>query len=227
MVIPCIHNTIPGTVPENWRIQLEFVLSDTPLNLTPVYIAPERVTPTQPGQTDESDLPGSQARLLVSHSLVEGDNLILAGFIRGLGQEYRNQVGSLEVLDANGQPVPWVYSYEPSGIANAYANEIGFWMIRIKPAGLAFPLEIRRSYEERSQPLPDEKTSITIHFRKRSQISISRSSKASSWLAKPWNSFSSGSSLPSLAVTTMTFTSKRTRLSTRFRSKLPGPTYLL
>lgn len=164
LVIPCIHNTIPGTVPENWRIQLEFVLSDTPLNLTPVYIAPEKVTPTQPGQTDESDLPGSQARLLVSHSLVEGDNLILAGFIRGLGQEYRNQVGSLEVLDANGQPVPWVYSYEPSGIANAYANEIGFWMIRIKPAGLAFPLEIRRSYEERSQPLPDEKTSITIHF---------------------------------------------------------------
>lgn len=152
LVIPCIHNTLPGTTPENWRIPLEFVQSEQPLKLTPVYIFPTE-TPV-----------ANKASIVVSHSLLQDDNLILGGYIRNLDEKYRNLIGGLEVYDANGKPVPFIHDQTQRSLANTLSNRLGFWIIRLNPEGLTFPLEIRNSYLEVSQPIEDEKASLSVYL---------------------------------------------------------------
>jgi len=152
LVIPCIHNTMPGTAPEHWRIPLEFVQAEEPLELTPVYVFPTE-TPN-----------ANKTSIVISHSLVEDDNLILAGYIRNLDEKYRNLVGGLEVFDANGKPVPFIHDQTQLSLANTLSNRLGFWIIRLKPEGLTFPLEIRESYLEVSLPLKDEKASLSVNL---------------------------------------------------------------
>ena len=150
LIIPCLHGTLPGTTPENWQIALEFVPSEEPLELTPVYLFPT-ATPAQ-----------NETSIVLSHSLVEGDDLILAGYIRNLDEKYRNLVSGLDLFDANGQPVPFIHDASQNSLANLLSNHLGSWIVRLKPEGLAFPLEIRQSYLEVSQPLEDESGKFTI-----------------------------------------------------------------
>jgi len=150
LVIPCLPGTLPDTMPENWRLSLEFVPSKGSLGITPVYLLP---TETQVE---------NQAGIVISHSLVEGDNLVLAGYIRNLDEKYRNLVGSIEIFDANQQPVPFLSDQSQLNLANAISNQLGSWIIRLKPEGLAFPLEIRQSYIEVSEPLKGESATFTV-----------------------------------------------------------------
>jgi len=152
LIIPCLHGTLPGTTPENWQLALEFVPAEGPLDLTPVYLFPT-ATPAE-----------NETSIVLSHSLVEGDNLILAGYIRNLDEKYRNLVSGFELLDANGQPVPFIHDGSQISLANELSNHLGSWIICLKPEGLAFPLEIRQSYLEVSQPLEDESATFTMTF---------------------------------------------------------------
>ena len=164
LVIPCLRNTLAGTTPEDWRLPLEFVPSEGPLELTPVYVFPTATPLPTSEQPEQTPVVENEIRIVVSHSMVEGKNLILAGFIRGLKEEYRNLIGDLELFDANGHPVPFTYDLHQTGLQNALSNYIGSWVIRFKTEGLTFPLEIRRSYVEISLPLQDEKASLTLTF---------------------------------------------------------------
>jgi|LSQX01.2.fsa_nt_gb WD40 repeat protein len=150
LVIPCLRGTLPGSTPENWRLQLEFVPFEGPPVATPVYLFPT------------ATLVENKAGIVISHSLVEGDNLVLAGYIRNLDEKYRNLVGNLEIFDADQQPVPFLSDQSQLNLANATRNQLGAWTVRLKPEGLAFPLEIRQSYLEVSQPLEDESTAFLI-----------------------------------------------------------------
>ena len=164
LVIPCLRNTQTGTAPEDWRLPLEFVPSEGPLELTPVYVFPTATSLPTSEQPEQTPVVENEIRIVVSHSIVEGKNLILAGFIRGLKEEYRNLIGDLELFDANGHPVPFTHDLHQTGLQNALSNYIGSWVIRVKTEGLTFPLEIRRSYVEISLPLQDEKASLTLTF---------------------------------------------------------------
>lgn len=164
LVIPCLRNTLAGTTPEDWRLPLEFVPSEGKLELTPVYVFPTATPLPTNEQSELTPLVENEIRTVVSHSLVEGNNLILAGYIRGLKEEYRNLIGDLQLFDANRHPVTFTYDQHQTGLQNALSNYIGSWVIRIKPEGLAFPLEIRQSYVEISSTLQDENASLTLTF---------------------------------------------------------------
>lgn len=164
LVITCLRNTQAGTTPQDWRLPLEFVPSEGPLELTPVYVFPTATPLPTSEQSELTPVLENEIRTVVSHSLVEGNNLILAGFIRGLEENYRNLTGDLELFDADGHPVPFTYDQHQTGLQNALSNYIGSWVIRFKPEGLAFPLEIRQNYFEVSLPLQDEKASLTLTF---------------------------------------------------------------
>lgn len=150
LVIPCLANTLSGTTPENWRLPLKFVLSEEPLDLTPIYLFPTE-TPA-----------ANKVSIVVSHSLVEDDNLILAGYIRNLDEKYRNLVGDLGLFDAKGQQVAFIHDQSQLNLANALSNRLGVWTIRLKPEGLAFPLEIRQSFIEVGEPLKDESSTFML-----------------------------------------------------------------
>ena len=164
LVIPCLHDTQPGTTPEDWRLPLEFVLAEEPLDLTPVYVFPTATSLPTNEQAEQIPVSEDKVRIIVSHSIVEGDDLILAGYIRGLEEKYRNLIGKFEVFDADKQPVPFIHDQYQTGLQNALSNYIGSWVIRLKPEGLAFPLEIRQSYVETSSALPEESASLTLTF---------------------------------------------------------------
>lgn len=164
LVIPCLRNTQTGTTPEDWRLPLEFVPSEGPLELTPVYVLPTATPLPTSEQSEQTPVLESEIQIVVSHSLVEGKDLILAGFIRGLEEKYRSLISDFELFDANGHPVPFIYDLHQTGLQNALSNYIGSWVIRFKPEGLAFPLEIRQSYAEISSALQGENASLTLTF---------------------------------------------------------------
>ncbi len=164
LVIPCLRNTLAGTTPKDWRLPLEFVPSEGPLELTPVYVFPTATPLPTSEQSELTPVLENEIQIVVSHSLVEGNDLILAGFIRGLEEKYRNLIGDLELFDADGHPVTFTYDQHQTGLQNALSNHIGSWVIRFKTEGLAFPLKIRQSYVEISSALQGESASLTLTF---------------------------------------------------------------
>ena len=164
LVIPCLRNTLAGTTPEDWRFLLEFVPSEGPLELTPVYVFPTATPLPTSEQSEQTPVVENEIQIVVSHSLMEGKDLVLGGYIRGLEEKYRNLIGDLQLFDADGHLVPFIYDLHQTGLQNALSNHIGSWVIRFKPEMVAFPLEIRQSYVEISSALKGERASLTLTF---------------------------------------------------------------
>ncbi|MCC6499513.1 MAG: PD40 domain-containing protein [Anaerolineales bacterium] len=106
-VMPCIFNTLPGMVPENWELPLQFVPAPPELTVIPVT----EMIPS-PQATDVLENP-----LTLTKVLDIGDNLVLIGEFRSdaLGAVSQDNVladGSwwweknIRVVDAGGQEIP-------------------------------------------------------------------------------------------------------------------------
>jgi len=103
-VLPCIFNTLPGTVPRNWELPLRFVPTPPELTVIPVTIMPV----SSPAAT----VNGVSANpLRLTNALDVGDSFVLMGEFDPelLGEKQDNSwwwVKSTNIMDANGTLLP-------------------------------------------------------------------------------------------------------------------------
>ena len=136
-VIPCIGNTLPGKVPENWEIPLQFVPAPPDLTVMPVF----DITPT----TLETPSQSTSVEISVEKEIETEDGYILIGAIRPKvsDDQFFEITGVPVIHDANNKKVEYTF---PQDIDESQAldlgnNEFGF-SFQIKAAGVAFPLTI-------------------------------------------------------------------------------------
>jgi hypothetical protein len=114
VVVPCIFNTLPGTVPENWELPLHFVPAPPDLTIVPVTEILPSPTTTLPPAADT--LTSVENPLVVTKVLEIGTNYVIMGELRyAVTQDASLPGGSwwvvkkFKLTDANGQNVPFTY----------------------------------------------------------------------------------------------------------------------
>ena len=111
--MPCIFNTLPGTVPENWKIPLRFVPAPPNFTVVPVIESfPSQTPSAMPSTPTLEDNP-----LVINKVLDIGDQFVLMGeFINPVEQDDSLPVGSWWVLNQvsivgeDGREVPQFFS---------------------------------------------------------------------------------------------------------------------
>lgn len=145
-VVPCIFNTLPGTVPENWELPLRFVPAPPDLTVIPVVeLSPSpQATLTLPDENGSETLntPATtpESALMVTEEIETSDGYILLGEFHPLAQSGSGvqQIGSLEIRDASGKKVN--YTYPPD-----IPTDQDHWAVQFPAAGLVYPLTISLS----------------------------------------------------------------------------------
>lgn len=113
-VMPCIFNTLPGAVPENWELPLQFIPAPPELTVIPVTILPS--LPPEPISTT-----GAENPLTITKVLDIGDSFVLMGEFRydALGTISHDNVfadgswlwvKSVKVIDSIGSEIPSILS---------------------------------------------------------------------------------------------------------------------
>jgi hypothetical protein len=157
-ILPCIWNTLPGTVPENWELPLRFVPAPPDLTVMPVMevtpsgqttIEPVNETPVQETEsTTTATSTPSTAIVSVERVIETEDGYILIGNVRAqIPQGSWLQVtGPAIIQDAAGKRVSYSFPNDVQPDNDASLGQGGFaWAIRIKGAGVTFPLTISYS----------------------------------------------------------------------------------
>jgi hypothetical protein len=114
LIIPCIFNTLPGTVPENWEIPLRFVPATADLTVLPVV----ELSPSPPaGATEAGVTPAAhndstentavENAVTVQKVIETADGYILAGRIHFPDGVLVVPAGAFEIRDANGKLVSY------------------------------------------------------------------------------------------------------------------------
>jgi WD40 repeat protein len=139
-VIPCIANTLPGKVPENWELPLRFVPAPPDLTVMPVIeLSPSPlVNLTQSANTNSTSVVPASSAVTVSEEIETSDGYILIGQFQPQNQpgESVQVTGAEEIRDANGKKVSYNYPLD-------VGNEVGTgWAAQFKAAGLVYPLTI-------------------------------------------------------------------------------------
>ncbi|MDR3573477.1 MAG: hypothetical protein P4L50_06440 [Anaerolineaceae bacterium] len=151
LVIPCISDTLPGKVPENWQLPLRFVLAPPDLTVMPVIeLSPSPQPSPTKGATALSEngaaaptaptAPTAPERpaVTVDKVIETGNGYILIGQIQPQSQagEWPQVTGRPQIRDASGKSVPYTIPLDvnPDG-ANG-------WAVQFQAAGLAYPLTI-------------------------------------------------------------------------------------
>lgn len=132
-IIPCIYGTLPGTLPENWELKLQFVPAPPGLTVMPV-------TEVSPSPT-ESETTTPQP--LVLERVIETQNgYILIGKIKsfGLPAEMTILNAVLKVTDANGKAIMTRIPSEVD-VASDEANGLT-WVYEIEGKQQAWPITI-------------------------------------------------------------------------------------
>ena len=141
LVIPCIMNTLPGEVPENWEMPLRFMPAPADLTVMPVY-EEATATPLTDSTSDDnasapSALPMDNA-LSVDKVIETEDGYILIGQFQPQDTaEHWVQTSAMLLTDANGKVVPYTYSNDV-----LESTPAGGWAVQFKQAGLTYPLTI-------------------------------------------------------------------------------------
>ena len=141
LVIPCIMNTLPGEVPENWELPLRFMPAPADLTVMPVY---EEATPTPSSDPVPEDNAGTASALPLDDALsvdkvieTEDGYILIGQFQPQQTPEQWVQTSGMLLTDANGKVVPYTYSNDVN--ASIPANG---WAAQFKNAGLTYPLTI-------------------------------------------------------------------------------------
>ncbi|MDK2980498.1 MAG: hypothetical protein PWQ55_845 [Chloroflexota bacterium] len=140
-VIPCIGNTLPGVLPENWELPLRFVPAPPDLTVMPVY---EENTPSPQSALPPGSTPVQADDFVKVSKVIETED----GYIL-IGQFQPNtqiggwvQTSALELTDAAGTNVSFTYPQDVNEAVNQQQPLAG-WAIQFKAAGLVYPLTIR------------------------------------------------------------------------------------
>jgi WD40 repeat protein len=169
LVIPCIFNTLPGTVPENWEIPLLFAPAPPNMTMMPVVevsASPEArstevdATPVLVNSTTAT--PPVESAVTVQKVIETADGYILVGRIVLLsepGQIARMNSG-VEIRDVNGNLVAHTTPTDITPDVDwGNPNESG-WVAQFKAAGLAYPLTLNVPGVTLVHPNPNATASI-------------------------------------------------------------------
>jgi Tol biopolymer transport system component len=179
LVIPCILNTLPGKVPENWGLSLRFVPAPPGLTVMPVFeLSPSPLASQTPGSTALPENAGPTPVMNVNNTLAApvdsavtvskvietSDGYILIGQFQPQSQpgEWTEMVGEPEIQDASGKKVNHTYPMDVNvEMGNTRPGTNG-WAMQFKAAGLVYPLTITFSGVSISQPNPGATAEFTF-----------------------------------------------------------------
>ena len=142
LIVDCIGGTIPGRLPENWKVPMHFVPAPPEMTINPVI----EISPS-PVQSDLAGTPASSQSLLTLERYVElEDGYLLIGAFHnvnlpnGLTFTGGDQTGILKFTDAKGQAVATEPVYDvqfPGYTADNYP-----WAFKVQGKQFAWPLTI-------------------------------------------------------------------------------------
>ena len=142
LMIPCIGETLPGTVPENWELPLRFVAAPEDLTVLPVIeLSPSPKVGAPLPATPGASLPSP---ITFDQVIETADGYILLGrFQPSVRQGEWAQVTGMPMMhDASGAKVAYTF---PSDIqppdVNAGSGGYGF-VFQFKAVGLTYPLSL-------------------------------------------------------------------------------------
>jgi WD40 repeat protein len=174
LMIPCIFNTLPGTVPLNWELPIRFIAAPPNLTILPVIdVTPqEMVTPTMNGSNQTTETPSTiittappQASVSVDKIIETEDGYILLGAVRPHLPEgsWLQITGAAILRDADGKKVSYSFPNDVQPLDDSSMGQGGSaWVMQIKGAGVKFPLTISFSGVVISKVDPQASAKITI-----------------------------------------------------------------
>jgi hypothetical protein len=174
LIIPCIFNTLPGTVPINWEIPIRFIAAPPDLTILPVInVTPQvTVTPTMNGSPQTTETPSiiiptapPQASVSIDKIIETEDGYILLGAVRPHLPEgsWLQITGAAILRDADGKQVSYSFPNDVQPLDDPSMGQGGSaWVMQIKGAGVKFPLTISFSGVVISQVDPQASAKITI-----------------------------------------------------------------
>ncbi|MEA5078719.1 MAG: hypothetical protein VB013_09140 [Anaerolineaceae bacterium] len=164
-VIPCIANTLPGKVPENWELPLRFVPAPPDLTVMPVIeLSPSsQITLNPSATTNGTSIPTADNSVTVSKVIETSDGYILIGSFQPQSKpgESFQQTGAMEIHDASGKKVAYTYPQDVNEAINQEPGGTG-WAAQFKAAGLVYPLTISFSGAILLPSNPDATTQFTF-----------------------------------------------------------------
>lgn len=151
LVVPCIFNTLPGKVPENWELPLRFVPAPPDLTVMPVIeLSPSPQASLTPGATSLPESVSGTSVAAVDSSVTikkvieTSDGYILIGRFQPQSQpgEWTQATGAPEIRDASGKKVAYTYPQDINpDMVDPSQGGTG-WAMQFKAAGLTYPLTI-------------------------------------------------------------------------------------
>lgn len=150
-VLPCIFNTLPGTVPIDWELPLHFVAAPSDLTILPVLDVIPSYTPTdQVFSLDIGTTPTTSNEITQVNVSIEKVIEIEGGYIL-LGSVHPNfpagswlQItGPAIIKDETGKNVNYTFPNDVQPLDDASLGQGGFsWVMQINGAGVKFPITV-------------------------------------------------------------------------------------
>ncbi len=162
LVIPCIANTLPGTVPENWEFKLRFVPAPPDMTVMPVIETSPTVAPTAMSVYEAQPTAAAVDESVSVTRVIETETgYILVGEFKPVKQEgeFIQTVGMPVITDANGINVPLKMNLDAMNSIDAGPDG---WVFEIDASGVSFPIAITFNGVSISQP--DLGASVDIPF---------------------------------------------------------------
>ncbi|PKN96802.1 MAG: hypothetical protein CVU43_18880, partial [Chloroflexi bacterium HGW-Chloroflexi-5] len=164
LVIPCIAETMPGTVPENWQFQLKFVAAPPELTVMPVIETSPTEAPTASlMSTAQPTVTAVDNSVSVTQVIETEKGYILVGEFKPQAKEgeWIQQTGMPVITDANGKVVPLKMNLDAM---NTLQTGPDSWVYEIDAVGVSFPISITFSGVAISQPDPEASVEVLFDF---------------------------------------------------------------
>lgn len=142
LVIPCIFDTMPGTVPENWEFQLKFVAAPADMTVMPVIETSPTVAPTaMPMSSVQPTAVVLDDSVSVTQVIETEMGYILVGEFKPQEKEgeWIQQTGMPTFTDAKGINVPYQISMDVMNNLQAGPDS---WAYEFDAVGVSFPITI-------------------------------------------------------------------------------------
>lgn len=150
-VLPCIFNTLPGTVPIDWELPIHFVAAPSDLTILPVLDVTPKVSPTDKNlgldiETPSATTNGSTQAIVSMDKIIETeDGYILLGSVRPNipAGSWLQITGPAIIKDANGKNVNYTFPNDVQPLDDASLGQGGYsWIMQINGTGVKFPITI-------------------------------------------------------------------------------------
>jgi hypothetical protein len=162
--LPCIYNTLPGSVPADWELPLRFIAAPPDLTVLPVIELTPTVLPTETAGTTTT-VARTTATVSVRQVIQTETGYILIGEVRSeLPQgSWLQETGMPTLQDANGKRVAYTLPNDVQPAVDDNLGPGGFpWVFQIQGAGVAFPLTLHFTGVVISQADPQATAEVKV-----------------------------------------------------------------